>query len=106
MVAEPRVRDCSARQRRDGGRLFLVDALRLSSGAPLRYAGANSLLFYVVSELPFSSFPWFKGAALAQITNVQRPSDQHLYWPDLDVDLSVESIRSPEAFPLVSRPLA
>jgi predicted acyltransferase len=38
--------------------IYLVDALRLSSGAPLRYAGANSLLFYVVSELPFSSFPW------------------------------------------------
>ena len=27
----------------------------------------------------------------------------HLYWPDLDIDLSVESIRRPEAFPLVSR---
>jgi heparan-alpha-glucosaminide N-acetyltransferase len=37
---------------------FIVDALRLSSGAPFRYAGANSLLFYIVSELPFSSFPW------------------------------------------------
>jgi hypothetical protein len=27
----------------------------------------------------------------------------HLYWPDLDIDLAVESIRHPEQFPLVSR---
>jgi hypothetical protein len=26
-----------------------------------------------------------------------------LYWPQLDVDLSIESIRKPESFPLVSR---
>jgi hypothetical protein len=45
---------------------FLIcDALRLSSGAPLRYAGANSLLFYIVSELPFSSFPWRWQTSLA-----------------------------------------
>jgi hypothetical protein len=29
-----------------------------------------------------------------------RPTPDHLYWPDLDVDLSVESIRHPERFPL------
>lgn len=27
----------------------------------------------------------------------------HLYWPDLDVDLAVASIRNPGAFPLVSK---
>jgi hypothetical protein len=27
----------------------------------------------------------------------------HLYWPDLDIDLSLESIRHPENFPLISR---
>jgi hypothetical protein len=52
--------------------------------------------------VPFSSFPWFRGATIAQITNVELPSALHLYWPDLDIDLSVESIRDPGAFPLVS----
>ena len=56
--------------------------------------------------VPFSAFPWFKDATIAQITNVQLPSVRHLYWPDLDIDLAVESIRNPEAFPLVSRPVA
>ena len=27
----------------------------------------------------------------------------HLYWPQLDADLSVESIRNPLAFPLISK---
>jgi hypothetical protein len=35
--------------------------------------------------------------------NVQRPQEDHLFWPDLDVDLSVESIEHPDRFPLVSR---
>jgi hypothetical protein len=33
---------------------------------------------------------------------VERPTENHLYWPQLDVDVSVESLRNPEAFPLVS----
>lgn len=50
--------------------------------------------------VPFSEFPWFRGATVEQITAVQRPSPDHLYWPMLDVDLSVESLRHPAAFPL------
>jgi hypothetical protein len=53
--------------------------------------------------LPFEHFPWFKAATVEQISNVERPSSNHLYWPSLDVDLAVESIRHPEAFPLISR---
>lgn len=53
--------------------------------------------------VPFSEFPWFKDAAVAKITNVEWPSEDHLYWPDLDVDLSVRSIEHPEEFPLVFR---
>ncbi len=53
--------------------------------------------------LPFEQFPWFKSATVEQITRVERPSPDHLYWASLDVDLAVESIRRPQAFPLVSR---
>ncbi len=52
--------------------------------------------------VPFEQFPWFRSATIAQLTHVEWPSPDHLYWPELDVDLSVESIRRPEAFPLVS----
>ncbi len=53
--------------------------------------------------LPFDAFPWFRDAAVAKILNVEAPSDTHLYWPELDVDLAVESIRHPDRFPLISK---
>jgi hypothetical protein len=53
--------------------------------------------------LPFEQFPWFKQATVEQITNVERPSPNHLYWPTLDIDLAVDSIRRPADFPLVAR---
>ena len=53
--------------------------------------------------VPFSEFPWFADAPVGKIVNVERPSEDHLYWPDLDVDLSVRSIQHPEEFPLKSR---
>ena len=51
----------------------------------------------------FEKFPWFRDAAIGSILNVERPQAHQLYWPDLDVDLSVESIDHPERFPRVSR---
>lgn len=53
--------------------------------------------------VPFARFPWFEGATIQQLVRVQRPSSGHLHWPDLDVDLAVESIRDPDRYPLVSR---
>ena len=49
--------------------------------------------------LPFETFPWFRSAAVDAITRVERPQPHHLYWPDLDVDLSVDSIEYPERYP-------
>ena len=57
-------------------------------------------------HVPFAEFPWFKKATIEQLSDVQRPSGNHLFWPQLDIDLSVESIRSPAAFPLVSHTAA
>jgi Protein of unknown function (DUF2442) len=51
----------------------------------------------------FSEFPWFKDAPVSKLTKVERLQPHHLYWPDLDIDLAVDSIRHPEQFPLVSR---
>ena len=53
--------------------------------------------------VPFREFPWFQGASVSAILNVRQPQPHHLYWPDLDVDLSVESIEHPEKFPLIAK---
>jgi len=51
----------------------------------------------------FKHFPWFRHASIGQLLNVERPAAHHLYWPDLDVDLAVESLTNLERYPLVSR---
>ena len=56
--------------------------------------------------LSFADFPWFRDATIAQLTDVELPSAHHLYWPELDVDLAVESLDHPERYPLVSRAAA
>jgi hypothetical protein len=62
-------------------------------------------LFIDETELfvPFTNFPWFKEASIAEITRVELPSPHHLYWPDLDIDLALDSIQHPERYPLVSK---
>jgi Protein of unknown function (DUF2442) len=56
--------------------------------------------------LPFEMFPWFENAPVKAILKVERPQPHHLYWPDLDVDLSVDSIEHPERYPLKAKVLA
>jgi len=53
--------------------------------------------------LAFKDFPWFQEATIRQLGRIERPSPHHLRWPDLDVDLAVESIEHPEQYPLISR---
>ena len=53
--------------------------------------------------VPFDQFPWFRKATIEQLSEVLWPTPDHLYWPQLDADLSVQSIRDPSAFPLASK---
>lgn len=62
-------------------------------------------IFLGAEELPvpYTDFPWFKTATIEQITTLERPTEGHLYWPQLDIDLSVQSLRRPYDFPLVCK---
>jgi hypothetical protein len=51
--------------------------------------------------LPYVDFPWFRKATLDQIIHVELLHGDHLHWPDLDVDLCLESLAQPESFPLI-----
>ena len=53
--------------------------------------------------LPYKDFPWFRSAKLDQIFDVELRPGGHLHWPALDVDLSLDSLKHPEAFPLIYR---
>jgi hypothetical protein len=53
--------------------------------------------------LAFDEYPWFRRAAVEQILRLERPQSDHLRWPELDIDLSVEAIEHPERYPLKSK---
>ena len=53
--------------------------------------------------LSYEDFPWFREAAIGKLANVTEPSPGHFYWPDLDIDLALQSIEHPEKYPLVSK---
>lgn len=50
--------------------------------------------------LPYEEYPWFKDAKVSAVMNVKLVNDGHLEWPDLDVDIEIESLLNPEKYPL------
>ena len=76
-----------------------------TSQAEVTHISKHGFLLLLDDEellVAFEHFPWFRKATVEQLSNVEWPTPNHLYWPHLDADLSVESIRDPSAFPLVS----
>ncbi|NKB77579.1 MAG: DUF2442 domain-containing protein [Gammaproteobacteria bacterium] len=53
--------------------------------------------------ISYDDFPWFKEQTIQSIIKVEEQSSGHLYWPELDIDLTVEIIEHPERFPLQAR---
>lgn len=51
--------------------------------------------------LDYRHYPWFRGGTVAKITNVELLHENHLHWPDLDVDLELDALESPEKYPLI-----
>jgi hypothetical protein len=53
--------------------------------------------------LNYHEFPWFRKSSLEEILNVKALSSDHLYWPDLDIDLHIDSIKEPQKYPLIAK---
>lgn len=53
--------------------------------------------------MSYDDFPWFKNQTIEAIIHVEEPRRDHFYWPDIDVDLTLESIEHPERFPLKAK---
>ncbi len=53
--------------------------------------------------LPFNDFPWFKDARISEISDVSLLNDQHLFWEKLDIDLTLNMIKNPQNYPLISK---
>lgn len=53
--------------------------------------------------LSYNRVPWMKDATISSVLNVRKEGRSAIAWPDLDVDLEIESLRHPERYPLVMK---
>ena len=90
---------------------LIIFATLVAELAGVEFRGALSILnkngiWILVDDrehyLPFEQFPWFREATVSQLSDIVCPRPGHLRWPQLDVDLTLDSIVDPKAYPLVS----
>ena len=53
--------------------------------------------------LTYKDYPWFKNARVDEIYHLEFLFGHHLRWPDLDVDLHLDSLKHPEKYPFKAR---
>ena len=53
--------------------------------------------------LSYNRVPWLRDARISSVLNVRMSGPRAIEWPELDVDLEVDSLRHPERYPLVMK---
>ena len=51
--------------------------------------------------LSYNRVPWMKDATVRNILNIKMSGKNAVEWPDLDIDLEIDSLKHPERYPLV-----
>lgn len=74
-----------------------VNVLMINSQGILLNVMGND---YFVS---YNRLPWMKDASIISVLNVQMAGVNAIEWPDLDVDLEINSLKHPEQYPLVMK---
>ncbi|MFA4836881.1 MAG: DUF2442 domain-containing protein [Dehalococcoidia bacterium] len=80
-----------------GKNISAVEVTHISSNGVWILSGDRELF------MAYVDFPWFKDVPVAKIIKVEEPQPGHFYWPDLDVDLTVDIIEHPERYPLKAK---
>ena len=75
----------------------LVNVLMINSQGILLNVMGND---YFVS---YNRLPWMKDGSIRSVLNVQMAGVNAIEWPDLDVDLEINSLKHPEQYPLVMK---
>lgn len=52
--------------------------------------------------LSYKDYPFFRNATINNIYKIELQHKEHLYWPELDVDLSISILKNLHHFPLVA----
>ena len=75
-----------------------------SSLASVLMINAQGIMISVAGNdyfLSYNRIPWMKDASIKSVLNVRMSGQNAIEWPDLDVDLEIESLKHPERYPLV-----
>lgn len=74
-----------------------VNVLMINSQGMMLSVQGND---YFVS---YNRVPWLRDARISSALNVRMAGQNAIEWPDLDVDLEIESLKHPERYPLVMK---
>lgn len=67
---------------------------------------ADGMMLSVLGRDYFVSFnrvPWLRDARVSSVLNVRMSGANAIEWPELDVDLEIDSLRHPERYPLLMK---
>lgn len=53
--------------------------------------------------LSYNRVPWLRNARISSALNVRMSGPRAIEWPELDIDLEIESLKHPERYPLVMK---
>lgn len=84
--------------------VFRCESEGSSTSASVLMINAQGIMLSVLGNdyfLSYNRIPWMKDAPISSVLNVQMSGSEAIEWPDLDVDLEIESLRPPERYPLV-----
>lgn len=51
--------------------------------------------------IDYKDYPFFTNASIKQIADVEVDSFGNLHWPELDIDIELDSLENPEEYPLI-----
>jgi Protein of unknown function (DUF2442) len=54
--------------------------------------------------VPFTDYPLFRDATVAQIHALRHTNPGQIHWPALDADIELEALAQPESYPLRFQP--
>lgn len=53
--------------------------------------------------LSYNRVPWMKDASISSVLHVEKEGRNAITWPELDVDLEIDSLKYPEKYPLIMK---
>ena len=53
--------------------------------------------------LSYNRIPWMRDASISSVLNVKMSGRNAIAWPDLNVDLEIDSLKHPERYPLIMK---